>query len=46
MMPNSGVGDSGETDPARGRRVEKDYSVVEALGAVDEASAAIGLARA
>ena len=45
MKPNIGSGDRGETSISAGRRVAKDSAVVEALGAIDEASAAIGLAR-
>ena len=46
MKPNIGSGDSGETGVLGGRRVPKDSALVEALGAIDEASAAVGLARA
>jgi cob(I)alamin adenosyltransferase len=46
MKPNIGSGDSGDTSVSRGRRVPKDSPQIEALGSIDEASAAIGLARA
>jgi cob(I)alamin adenosyltransferase len=46
MKPNIGAGDSGETNILGGRRVQKYSPVVEALGDIDEAAAAIGLARA
>jgi cob(I)alamin adenosyltransferase len=42
----TGRGDSGETDLLFGKRVAKTSSRVEALGAVDELNAALGLARA
>jgi cob(I)alamin adenosyltransferase len=42
----TGRGDSGETDLLFGKRVAKTGSRVEALGAVDELNAALGLARA
>jgi cob(I)alamin adenosyltransferase len=45
MRLYSGRGDSGSTD-LLGARVSKDDPRVEALGALDEASSAIGLARA
>lgn len=38
-------GDDGSTDLASGERVRKDSARIEAYGAVDEANAAIGLAR-
>jgi cob(I)alamin adenosyltransferase len=38
-------GDDGSTDLASGERVPKDSARIEAYGAVDEANAAIGLAR-
>lgn len=46
MKPNMGAGDSGETNILGGRRVEKHSALVAVLGDIDEASAAIGLARA
>ena len=46
MKRDLGSGDSGETNVLGGRRVMKDSPIVEALGAVDEASSAVGLARA
>ncbi len=42
----TGRGDSGETDLLFGKRIAKTSSRVEALGAVDELNAALGLARA
>jgi cob(I)alamin adenosyltransferase len=49
-MPRSrlytGAGDGGETGLAAGARVRKSSARVEALGAVDEVNACIGLARA
>lgn len=45
MKPNMGAGDGGATDLPGGRRVRKDCPQIEALGAIDEASAAVGLAR-
>jgi len=45
MKPNIGSGDSGQTNILGGRRVAKNSLTVEALGAVDEAASAIGLAR-
>jgi cob(I)alamin adenosyltransferase len=42
----TGRGDSGETDLLFGKRVAKSGLRVEALGAVDELNAALGLARA
>lgn len=42
----TGRGDSGETDLLFGKRATKTGSRVEALGAVDELNAALGLARA
>jgi len=45
MKPNIGAGDSGETNILGGRRLPKDSPLVEALGAIDEAASAIGLAR-
>lgn len=45
MKKDTGRGDTGMTDVYGGRRVSKTSGAVEALGAVDEASAAIGLAR-
>jgi cob(I)alamin adenosyltransferase len=42
----TGRGDSGETDLLFGKRAPKTGSRVEALGAVDELNAALGLARA
>jgi cob(I)alamin adenosyltransferase len=45
MKPNIGSGDGGETSVSGGRRVPKDGALVEALGAIDEASCAVGLAR-
>src|ERR1700758_5267826 len=41
----TGVGDGGQTALGDGQRVFKDEARVEALGAVDEANAAIGLTR-
>lgn len=41
----TGAGDSGETSLGDGTRVRKDDPRVEALGTLDEAAAAIGLAR-
>jgi cob(I)alamin adenosyltransferase len=41
----TGVGDGGQTALGDGQRVFKDEARIEALGAVDEANAAIGLAR-
>jgi len=46
MKPNIGSGDHGETSVMGGRRVRKDSPQIEALGAIDEATAAIGVARA
>lgn len=46
MKPQMGRGDDGLTDLLRGGRVLKNSPHVEAIGAVDEAVAAIGLARA
>lgn len=45
MKPHMGSGDSGETSVAGGRRVGKDSPQIEALGAIDEASATVGMAR-
>jgi cob(I)alamin adenosyltransferase len=45
MKPNIGSGDAGDTSILGGRRVPKTSAIVEALGAIDEASAAVGLAR-
>ena len=45
MKPNIGSGDAGDTSILGGRRVPKTSEIVEALGAIDEASAALGLAR-
>lgn len=42
----TGRGDSGETDLLFGKRIAKTSSRVEALGAVDELNATLGLARA
>lgn len=42
----TGRGDEGSTDLLFGRRIEKTSLRVEALGAVDELNAALGLARA
>lgn len=42
----TGGGDSGETSLAGGSRVQKDDIRIDAIGRVDEANAAIGLARA
>lgn len=42
----TGRGDSGETDLLFGKRIAKTSLRVEALGAVDELNAALGLARA
>lgn len=42
----TGRGDAGETDLLFGRRVAKTSLRVEALGAIDELNAALGLARA
>jgi len=42
----TGRGDGGETDLLFGRRVAKTSGRVEALGAVDELNAALGMARA
>ena len=42
----TGRGDDGETDLLFGRRIEKTSLRVEVLGAVDELSSALGLARA
>ncbi len=42
----TGRGDSGETDLMFGRRIAKTAPRIEALGAVDELNAALGLARA
>ncbi|MCD6404884.1 MAG: ATP:cob(I)alamin adenosyltransferase, partial [Planctomycetes bacterium] len=45
MKPDMGAGDGGATGLPGGRRVPKDSPQIEALGAIDEASAAVGLAR-
>ncbi len=45
MKNDTGRGDTGMTDVYGGGRASKTSDAVEALGAVDEASAAIGLAR-
>ncbi len=45
VKPYTGAGDSGKTSLLRGKRVWKDDVLVEAYGAVDEASSAVGLAR-
>lgn len=42
----TGRGDSGETDLLFGKRIAKNSPRIEALGAVDELNAALGLARA
>jgi cob(I)alamin adenosyltransferase len=42
----TGRGDSGETDLLFGKRIPKTSARIEALGAVDELNAALGLARA
>jgi cob(I)alamin adenosyltransferase len=42
----TGRGDSGETDLLFGKRIAKNSLRIEALGAVDELNAALGLARA
>ena len=46
MKPDIGSGDLGETDVTGGGRVAKDSPLMEALGSIDEATSAIGLARA
>ena len=46
MKPRIGSGDAGVTGMPGGRRVLKTSAAVEALGAIDEAAAAVGLARA
>ncbi len=46
MKPQIGSGDKGETSILGGRRVRKDSPIIEALGSIDEATAAIGVARA
>jgi len=45
MKPQMGKGDDGLTDMLRGGRVLKTSAHVEALGAIDEAIAAVGFAR-
>lgn len=45
MKRRTGSGDEGTTGLVGGRRVRKDSAVIEALGAIDEAAAVIGLAR-
>jgi cob(I)alamin adenosyltransferase len=45
MRIYTGTGDDGETGLFGGMRVSKDHARVEACGAVDEANAALGLAR-
>jgi cob(I)alamin adenosyltransferase len=39
------AGDAGDTSLGDGSRVRKDHARIEALGAVDEANAAIGMLR-
>ncbi|MBN1793471.1 MAG: cob(I)yrinic acid a,c-diamide adenosyltransferase [Candidatus Omnitrophica bacterium] len=46
MKKNTGRGDKGKTDVLGGGRVFKDSARIEAVGALDELNAALGLARA
>ena len=46
MAAITGRGDDGETDLLFGQRVAKDSCRIEALGAIDELNAALGIARA
>jgi len=45
MLELAGTGDDGTTGLLGGGRVAKDHARIEAAGAVDEASSAVGLAR-
>ena len=46
MKLYTGVGDAGETGLMRGERISKASALIEAIGAIDEVNAAVGLARA